>query len=485
VTTRVPGINQAEFTLRETAVVDAVIRGLNRVAEQQAARINATVITAAADDGPPGQPYISADDLGQISADWNAYTAETLLPLMEQTYLGSSVAWTLAVAQTVEGWDAAMIPAVSSLQAEDYLAGASNRLRGIGDELWHTSRAQLLEGFKAGETIPQLAARVQASAGVAEPRSLVIARTEVLGASNRGSWDTARLLGRDAPLKEWTATFDERTRQTHRDADNAYREGGHPGPIAIDEPFLVGGYSLMYPADPAGPVGEVASCRCTPTYVFHGDRPSRRAGGRAAPAAQAEPPAHGEAAKKAAGADLTPNPREAGKMGVRAGDPLPDDKAKQYFRDFRDYGGGGYKAINNSLRGKTVEANVAGQIARMDELFARAPLSADVSVWRGLDNGRLFGHRLGNDLTGFEWREQAYVSTGIRERTAQSFASTHDGSGVVMRILARKGTGSVDMGTFEDEVLLQRGLRARVVADHGIVQGPHSRYRLLDIEVGP
>ena len=286
--TRVPGIDQAEFTLREAAVVDAVIRGLNHVADAQAARINATVITAAADDGPPGQPYVSADDLGQMSADWNAYTADTLLPLMEQTYLGSSVAWTLAVAQNVPGWDAGMIPAVSSLQAEEYLAGASNRLRGIGDELWQTSRAQLLQGFKAGESIPQLAARVAASAGVAEPRSLVIARTEVIGASNRGSWDTARMLGKDAPFKEWTATFDERTRQTHRDADNAYREGGRPGPIPVDEAFLVGGYSLMYPADPAGPIGEVASCRCALTYVFHGDRPSRRAGVRPSAAFQGE-----------------------------------------------------------------------------------------------------------------------------------------------------------------------------------------------------
>ena len=223
--TRVPGINQDEFQSREAAVVDAVIRGLNRVAEAQAARINATVMTAAAGDDQPGQPYVSADDLGQMSSDWNAYTDSTLLPLMEQTYLGSSAAWTLAAAQRVDGWDADMIPPVSNVMAEDYLAGASNRLRGIGDELWQTSRTQLLQGFKAGETIPQLAARVAASAGVAEPRSLVIARTEVIGASNRGSWDTAKLLGADAPDKEWTATFDERTRQTHRDADNAYREG--------------------------------------------------------------------------------------------------------------------------------------------------------------------------------------------------------------------------------------------------------------------
>jgi hypothetical protein len=33
--------------------------------------------------------------------------------------------------------------------------------------------------------------------------------------------------------------------------------------VGLEESFLVGGYRLKFPGDPAGPVAEVANCRCT------------------------------------------------------------------------------------------------------------------------------------------------------------------------------------------------------------------------------
>jgi len=88
-----------------------------------------------------------------------------------------------------------------------------------------------------------------------------IARTETMRASNYG----AHTLYKEWQIgyKEWLAVGDQRTRDTHLDAWKRYSEGGDPGPIPIDQPFSVGGISMMYPGDPSAPAGEVCNCRCT------------------------------------------------------------------------------------------------------------------------------------------------------------------------------------------------------------------------------
>jgi hypothetical protein len=60
--------------------------------------------------------------------------------------------------------------------------------------------------------------------------------------------------------KEWQATPDQRTRETHRIADGQR--------VPLTAPFQVGGASLMFPGDPTGPVGELANCRCSLGYLF-------------------------------------------------------------------------------------------------------------------------------------------------------------------------------------------------------------------------
>jgi hypothetical protein len=52
-----------------------------------------------------------------------------------------------------------------------------------------------------------------------------------------------------------------------------------------------------------------------------------------------------------------------------------------------------------------------------------------------------------------------------------------------MRILVPRGVGAVELsnGDYEAELLLQRGLRMRIVAD----SGPGTRPRTLDVEVLP
>lgn len=89
-------------------------------------------------------------------------------------------------------------------------------------------------------------------------RAEIIARTETIRASNAGSTALYRDWG--VKFKEWWATADNRTRDTHQVGAAVGKE---PLVVGIDEPFIIGGVPLMYPGDPGAPLREVANCRCT------------------------------------------------------------------------------------------------------------------------------------------------------------------------------------------------------------------------------
>lgn len=92
-------------------------------------------------------------------------------------------------------------------------------------------------------------------------RTEMIARTETLRSSNYGSWNIFKGWG--AQKKEWLATYDDRTRPSHIDAWTRYSSGGSPGPIGMDEAFVVGGVAMQCPGDPGAPAGETVNCRCS------------------------------------------------------------------------------------------------------------------------------------------------------------------------------------------------------------------------------
>ena len=117
---------------------------------------------------------------------------------------------------------------------------------------------QITSGILQGEPIKKLADRLQEHIPHMNRNSaLRAARTAVTGAQNAGRLDgfiAAEEMG--IRLKrQWVATLDNRTRHDHAGADGQT--------VAVGEPFLVGGYALMYPGDPDGPGHEVYNCRCT------------------------------------------------------------------------------------------------------------------------------------------------------------------------------------------------------------------------------
>jgi hypothetical protein len=85
-------------------------------------------------------------------------------------------------------------------------------------------------------------------------RALRIARTEIMTASNAGSFEGAKATG-EALQKYWIATYDQKTRDTHLVIESQ-------NPKMMNETFRVGAWDMQHPLDPAGGPEEVINCRC-------------------------------------------------------------------------------------------------------------------------------------------------------------------------------------------------------------------------------
>lgn len=216
-----------------------------------------TAVLVAAD---PGQPFVSPDDLAAIPGLWAAAVEEHLRPVVAEVFRNTAGQ---LHAQLVDVTDLPQLPAVTSLAAETYLAQAVNTFEEVGDELWETARTQLLEGFQQGESVDQLASRLRGSAGLSAKMGVLVARTQVLDASNAASLATARVSG--IPMRKgWLDTPDERTREAHLLAGGTY--GSDAGMIDLEDKFVVGGFECDRPHDPVLPPAMRYNCRCSLIY---------------------------------------------------------------------------------------------------------------------------------------------------------------------------------------------------------------------------
>jgi hypothetical protein len=155
------------------------------------------------------------------------------------------------------------------------------------------------------------------------------------------------------------------------------------------------------------------------------------------------------------------------------------------------YRGNDYIAMNTQLRGlgeSTRKPQIDELIKGVDQGLAASRLPQDTLTWRGIRSGsRIFGDRADGNLTGFTWREDAYVSSSS-EREVAGWFSGH--GGVRMRVLTPAGVGAIQLSAVRDdagyqdeaEIVLERGVGMRVVADRGI---DPDGVRDLDVEVIP
>jgi SPP1 gp7 family putative phage head morphogenesis protein len=122
----------------------------------------------------------------------------------------------------------------------------------ITDTTQDKLRKTLKEAIDEGESIDQVEKRIGDVFDIAVgSRTEMIARTETISASNAGSLAAYEQSG-VVEKKEWLATQDDRTRESHLAVDGET--------VGIDERFSNG---LLFPGDPSGSADEVIQCRCT------------------------------------------------------------------------------------------------------------------------------------------------------------------------------------------------------------------------------
>lgn len=113
--------------------------------------------------------------------------------------------------------------------------------------------AEVTRGIASGMSYQDIARNISNVSGAPLSRAKTITRTEghrIQQASTRDAQLVAKSKGADV-VKQWDATLDGKTRDSHRIVDGEIRE--------IDKKFSNG---LEYPGDPKGKAAEVVNCRC-------------------------------------------------------------------------------------------------------------------------------------------------------------------------------------------------------------------------------
>ena len=131
--------------------------------------------------------------------------------------------------------------------------GLYTRLGEDVDLLKKKITAQVSRSIATGMSFAQTAKALEGQTKIGYNRAVRIARTEGHRIQITGTMDAmekAKEKGADV-LKQWDATLDDRTRESHSQVDGEIRE--------TDKPFSNG---LMFPGDPSGGAAEVVNCRC-------------------------------------------------------------------------------------------------------------------------------------------------------------------------------------------------------------------------------
>jgi HK97 family phage portal protein len=130
-------------------------------------------------------------------------------------------------------------------------------------------RRTLTEGYTQGESVRQIAERIQAVyASLTQARAINAARTETTAALNYGT-DQAHQDARKLGIrlgKKWLAGQDDRTRHSHSALHNSMADSNGS--------WLLSGVSAHFPGDPSLPAAERCMCRCAMRSVRLLDQPT-------------------------------------------------------------------------------------------------------------------------------------------------------------------------------------------------------------------
>lgn len=118
-----------------------------------------------------------------------------------------------------------------------------------------TLRAVISNGVDRGQSFLSISKDIQKIYGgkFGPRRAIMIARTEIVSASNYGAQQGALATGLELE-KKWVTTLDGRQRDSHNDCHAQVRD--------MEKPYDVGGYPARFPGDPKLPAKERIKCRC-------------------------------------------------------------------------------------------------------------------------------------------------------------------------------------------------------------------------------
>lgn len=131
-----------------------------------------------------------------------------------------------------------------------FLVIRTDKITQINETIRRKLKEILEEGVAGGKTLAEIADDFRSIYNMAASRSLMIARTETVGALNGGSEIYYESEG--VQKKEWLTARDEHVRESHRKMEGEI--------VQIKGAFSNG---LDYPGDQKGEAGEVINCRCT------------------------------------------------------------------------------------------------------------------------------------------------------------------------------------------------------------------------------
>lgn len=151
--------------------------------------------------------------------------------------------------------------------------------------------------------------------------------------------------------------------------------------------------------------------------------------------------------------------------------------------------------INRSLRaskGKgTNDPKILDEIRAMDKAMSESKLAVPIVVQRAVSPSAFGGKDTNIDLTGAEYTDHAFGSTGTDlSLILKHFHTTTSGKRpLIADITVPAGMSAIRVppGQWGDEkeILLDRGAHFRVVKDNGFIDTPKGRFRHITLEVVP
>ena len=138
------------------------------------------------------------------------------------------------------------------------------------DYAWNEQKVynSVTQGIMNHESVDQIAERLANDLGSTNMNKMrMFARTAMTSAKNAGVQKQMEdtIFKGILVKKQWVATLDNRTRDTHQHLDGKI--------VNVDESFSNG---LMYPGDPSGSPAEVYNCRCSLKTVLGGMENKKR-----------------------------------------------------------------------------------------------------------------------------------------------------------------------------------------------------------------